>query len=177
MANEVLQKVGTPHVWANGGDYGGGDRTDQINLIGLADGASRQGDKGNLGTPRARQYILDVWLEFAVAPASGTTVDIYWAASPHVVPATNNPGGCSGSDGAYTGTAGDSMDDSLNQLQFLGSCVLTLDATAVVQRFTFLVTLPHQYGMPVVDNNAGQALHSDAVEMALRFTGLIDEIQ
>ena len=177
MANEVLQKLGTPIIWADETDFPGWSGDNQLDLTGLANGAARQGAKGDLGEKRAQLYALDVWLEYAVAPVSGTTMDIYWAASPHATAATQNPGGTSGSDAAYTGTAGDSLNDSLKQLQFLGSCALTLDATAVVQRFTFIVSFPHRYGMPVFDNNGGQALHSDAVEMAFIVSPLIPEIQ
>ncbi len=177
MANEVLQKEGTSKVWADTTDYGGSDDDYQIDLTSLANGAARQGAKGDLGATRAARYRVIVWIEMDVAPASGATVDIYWAASPHATAATENPGGASGSDAAYTGTAGDSLDDSLKQLIFIGSVVLTSDAATVVQRMVFTFVPPLQYGMPVVDNNGGQAFEGDAIEMAIKLIPIIDEIQ
>lgn len=177
MANEILLKDGTPIVWANSGDYGGADRTHQIDLTSLADGAARQGAKADLGAARAGRYRMIVWIEMDVAPASGAVIDFYWAASPHATAGTENPGGASGADAAYTGTAGDSLDDSLKQLIFVGSLVLTADAATVVQRMVFTFTPPLRYGMPVVDNNGGQAFEGDAVEMAIKVVPIIDEIQ
>lgn len=179
MANEILTKSGAAVVWADVTDYAGdgGARTHQIDLTSLADGASRQGAKADLGATRAKRYAVTICVEMAVAPVSGTTIALYWAASPHSVAGTMNPGGCSGADAAYTGTAGDSMDDSLVQLQFIGNLVLTLDATTVLQSQTFTLFPAHRYGMPVVDNNGGQAMHNDAVECFVSLTPLIDEVQ
>jgi len=77
-------------------------------------------------------------------------VDVYWAASPHATAGTLNPGGCSGVDAAYTGTSGDSLDDSLMQLQYLGSISLTADADPLLQIQTFTLFPQHRYGMPVI---------------------------
>lgn len=179
MANEVLVKSGTPIVWADATDYAGdgGTRTHQIDLTDLADGAARQGAKADLGATRAERYAVTFCVEMAVAPASGATVDFYWAASSHVVTAALNPGGCSGADAAYTGTTGDSLDDSLNQLIPIGSIYLTSDADPVLHSMTFTLFPPHRYGMPVVDNNGGQAMHSDAIECFIALTPIIPEIQ
>jgi len=179
MANEVLLKSGTPTVWADTTDYAGdgGTRTHQIDLTSLADGAARQGAKADLGATRAERYAVTLCIEMAVAPVSGAAIDLYWAASLHATAATMNPGGCSGVDAAYTGTAGDSMDDSLNQLIPIGSLYLTADATTLLQAMTFSLFPPHRYGMPVVDNNGGQAMHSDAVECFVALTPLVPEIQ
>ena len=175
--HEVLLKTGTALVWADATDYGQDDEDYQIDLTSLANGAARQGAKGDLGATRPRRYAVHVWIEMDVAPASGATVDVYWAASAHATAATENPGGCSGSDAAYTGTAGDSLDDSLKQLDFIGSCILTADAATVVQRFTFVYSPPLRYGMPVIDNNGGQAFEGDAIEMAFKMIPIVDEVQ
>jgi len=179
MANEILMKSGTPVVWADATDYAGdgGTRTHQIDLTDLADGAARQGAKADLGATRAKQYAVTVCVEMAVAPASKDAVDVYWAASPHATAGTVNPGGCSGADAAYTGTAGDSLDDSLMQLQYLGSISLTADADPLLQIQTFTLFPQHRYGMPVIDNNGGQAMHSDAIECFVALTPIIPEVQ
>lgn len=179
MANEVLVKSSTPTVWADTTDYAGdgGTRTHQIDLTDLADGAARQGAKADLGATRADRYTVTFCVEMAVAPASGATVDLYWAASPHATAATMNPGGCTGADAAYTGTAGDSLDDSLNQLIPIGSIYLTSDADPVLQSMPFTLFPPSRYGMPVVDNNGGQAMHSDAIECFVTLTPIVSELQ
>lgn len=179
MTNEILVKSGTPTVWADTTDYAGdgGTRTHQIDLTSLANGAARQGAKADLGATRAKQYAVTVCVEMAVAPASLASVDVYWAASPHATAATLNPGGCTGADAAYTGTAGDSLDDSLSQLLFLGSISLTSDADPVLQMETFTLFPSHRYGMPVIDNNGGQAMHGDAVECFISLTPIVPEIQ
>jgi hypothetical protein len=179
MANEILTKSGTPIVWADVTDYAGdgGARTHQIDLTDVADGAARQGAKADLGATRAKRYAVTLCVEMAVAPASGAVVGLYWAASPHATAATMNPGGCTGADAAYTGTAGDSLDDSLPQLQFIGNLVLTSDTDPVLHSQTFTLFPLHRYGMPVVDNNGGQAMHSDSIECFVNLTPLIDEVQ
>lgn len=179
MVNEILVKSGTPTVWADATDYAGdgGTRTHQIDLTSLANAAARQGAKADLGATRAKQYAVTACVEMAIAPASKDAIDIYWAASPHATAATLNPGGCSGADAAYTGTAGDSLDDSLLQLIYLGSISLTADATTLLQTQTFTLFPQHRYGMPVIDNNGGQALVADAVEMFVSLTPIIPEVQ
>lgn len=179
MANEILVKSGTPIVWADTTDYAGdgGTRTHQIDLTGLTDGAARQGAKADLGATRAKQYALTVCIEMAVAPVSKADIGIYWAASPHATAGTLNPGGCTGVDAAYTGTVGDSLDDSLMQLLPLGSLSLTADANPVLQIYTATLLPQHRYGMPVIDNNGGQAMYSDAIECFISITPIIPEIQ
>lgn len=179
MANEILVKSGTPIVWADSGEYAGdgGARTHQIDLNGLSVGAARAGAKADLGATRAKQYAVTVCVEMAVAPTSLSSVDVYWAASPHATAGTLNPGGCTGVDEAYSGTAGDSLDDSLNQLIYLGTVSLTSDADPVLQMQTFTLFPSHRYGMPVIDNNSDQAMHSDAIECFVSLTPIVPEIQ
>ena len=179
MTNEILVKSGTPKVYADTTDYAGdgGTRTDQIDLTDLANGAARQGAKTDLGATRAKQYAVTVCVEMAIAPVSKAAVDVYWAASPNATAALINPGGCSGADAAYTGSTGSSLDDSLMQLQYLGAISLTADADPVLQIQTFTLFPQHRYGMPVIDNNGGQAMHSDAIECFIALTPIIPEVQ
>jgi len=182
MPTEILVKNKTAVVWADTTDYVDPTtgtvlaRTHQIDLTSLANAAARQGAKADLGATRAKQYRVLVGIEMDVAPASGATIDFYWAASPSATAAEVNPGGCSGADAAYTGTAGDSLDDSLKQLEFIGSLVLTADAATVVQYGEVgMLSDLERYGMPVVDNNGGQAMEGDAVEMFVALIPIADE--
>jgi len=185
VANEVWEKAKTPIVIADLADYAGdiGARTDQIDLTSLASGAARQSDMIDLSTPISAGYLAYLYavyaaIEFDVAPTSGGVVDFYAAFSPSAVAATANPGGCSGADGAYTGTPGDSLDDSLKQLVPIGSLVVTSDvAPAVGFQFIGFIKVPERYVSFVVDNNADQALEGDAIEMGIRLVPYVKEIQ
>jgi len=180
MTQEILVKHGTAVVWANSADYSssvsGLARTHQIDLHDLASGAARQGAKADLGSPRPAQYLVSAAFEFDSAPVSLQVAEVYWAGSPITTAASANPGLTTGADAAYTGTAGDSLNDSIQQLLFVGNLVATADASAVVQYQTIgVLSNVHRYGMPVVYNRTGQAMGSDAIEMYVALIPLIDE--
>lgn len=179
MANEILSKNGTQIVWADVTDFGGSPvaRTVQIDLTSLASTAARQGVKVDLGATRAARYDVTLRVEFDVAPTSSDIVSLWWAPSESAVAATANPGGVSGTDAAYTGTAGDSLADSIRQLQLVGELICTSDAATVVNQQSWAFFPICRYGSPVVWNEADQAFEGDAVEMSIIFTPVIDEIQ
>jgi hypothetical protein len=117
-------------------------------------------------------------IQIDVAPASGTVIDVYFAPSPDATAGNENPGGVSGADAAYTGTAGDSIADSLKQLDFIGSLVCTADADPVMQiQLIGVYSPPMRYGSPVIFNQSGQAHVGDATHSYLMFQPIIDEIQ
>lgn len=182
MPTEILQKSGTAVVFADVTDYSstisGLARTDQIDLTSLAAGAARESDKADFGSVRAHLFAVYVGIEFAVAPVSLEAVDFYLAQSPSATAANANPGGTDGADSAFTGTAGDSLDDSLRQLTYLGSLSVTADATTLVQyqRIGTAANIMRNCSI-VVDNNTAQALVADAVEMFVAFIPLITESQ
>lgn len=189
MANKVLIAANsTPEVWADSADYAGdgGARTAQIDLTALAAGAARQGAKRDMDTALGvanrlpRRWAVTIRIEYDTGnePVDGETVDLYWAASLSGTAGTANPGGTSGADAAYTGTAGSTLAESLLQLQFIGSMPLTNDAATIVQQMTFITTIPTQYGMPVlVNGSAADVFEGDANEMSITFTPLEEEIQ
>ncbi len=188
MPTEILTKLGTAFVWADTTDYSssvsGLVRTEQLDLTSIAGtdttAAARQGTKDDLGTTMAAQFRILVAIEFATAPTAGGVVDFYWAGSPITTAANANPGGTSGSDAAYTGTAGSSLDDSVKQLRYLGSLVVTADATTLVQYMeigTITAEELGRFGMPVVHNKASVAFVADATEMYFALVPVIDESQ
>ena len=179
MANEILTKNGTPIVWADTADFGDLPiaRTVQIDLTSLASTEARQGVKVDLGALRAARYAVTLRVEGDVAFTSGDVVSLHWAPSPHATAGTANPGGVSGTDDDYTGTAGDSLADSIGQLDQVGVLPCTSDAAPVVQQKTWLFFPTERYGSPVVWNETTQAFEGDAVEMSIIFMPLIDEIQ
>ena len=173
MATNLVKVTdGTAIVWADTTDYSstvtGLARTAQIDLTGVAAGAARQGAKVDFGLTRASLFRVFVGIEFASASVSGEVVQIYHAGSPHATAGNANPGGTTGADAAYTGTAGDSLADSLTQLQFIGNLRTTSDNTTVVQYGTIGFLRGDEierYGMPMVFFDTTGAAVADAVEM------------
>lgn len=179
MANEILTKNGTPIVWADVTDFGGSPlaRTNQILLAALASMAARQGDKVDLGERRAERYAVTLRPELDVVPISAKVISVHWAPSESAVAGTANPGGVVGADGGYTGTAGDSLADSIKQLDLIGALICTCDAATVVQQQTWIYSPPTRYGSPVIWNQTAQAFEGDDIEMSLIFMPQIDELQ
>lgn len=179
MANEILVKVGTEIVIADATDFDNlpFPDTDQIDLTSLANAAARQSDQINFGALRAARYNVQASVEIDVAPASGAVVSLYFAPSVNSNAALDNPGGVAGSDAAYTGTAGDSLADSLLQLDFIGDIICTSDADPVMQTQSFTYAPHARYGTLVVLNSSGQAFVGDADHHYIIFEPMIDEIQ
>lgn len=182
MPTEILVKSGTPVVWADATDYTNpndqGARTHQIDLTSLAaSGNAWQGVKADLGAVRAAIFAVAIAVNFDVAPTSGDIVSLWWAPSASATAGTGNPGGVSGTDAAYTGTAGDALADSILQLDLIGNLICTSDADAITQIQTFMFSPEHRYGSIVVYNEADQAFEGDAIEMSVALTPIIDEAQ
>lgn len=171
MANEILVKSGTVVVWkASGGNY-------DITLASIAVDAARQGEKGDLGATRAARFAFTVEINMDVAPTAGDVIEFYWSSSPSGTAGTQNDGAASGSDAAYTGSTGGSVDETKVQLIWVGNLVLTPDADGVVQQMTFVFSPPQRYGMPVVVNKADQILEGDDDSHRITLTPIIDEVQ
>lgn len=188
MANDILIEEKTPIVWADSGEPYAGDggaRTHQIDLTSLAAAAARQGAKADIADSaysgvadrRAPLFAVTVRIEFASAPTDGDTVDIYMGVSLSATAGTANPGGLTGADAAYTGTAGSTLAESLLQLDFIGSLPCTNDGTTVVLQKTWIYSPALRYVSPVVVNNGTPALVADAVEMSITLTPLTPEVQ
>lgn len=191
MPREILQKVGTQIVFADHspGDFSPTAANDlrqgtptnvAFDFASVTNNSARQSDKVDLGATRARGYSVMAVLEFAATPTAGLTVDLYWASSPTSTAANGNPGGVSGSESAYTGYSSN-LDASLSALQFIGSCVITANATATIQILVARSFVPFQprerYGTLVAVNRSGATMHSDDVEMHIVMTPIIDEVQ
>ena len=185
MATSLVKVTdGTPIVWADLTDYSstvtGLARTAQIDLTSVAAGAARQGAKIDLGATRASLFRVFVAIEFASGALSGEVVRFYHAGSPSATAGNANPGGTSGADAGYTGTAGDSLADSLPQLQIIGNLRTTSDNTTVVQYGTvgyLLGDTIERYGMPVVFFDCTPAAVADAVEMLVAYIPTNPDIQ
>lgn len=181
MPNEILQKTGTPIVfadatdWASGGAHGFGNDDVQFNMESVANNAARQSTKGDLGATRARQYEVRVGVEWGTAPTAGNLLEFYWSASASATAGTGNDGGCSGADGAYK--AGEE-DEWKKQLLFIGNVIATNDGAGTVQLQTIGVfTPPERYGQIVMVNKSGQTLDTDAINLFVALVPIKDEVQ
>ncbi len=153
-ANDVLFETGTALTWkASAGDY-------VITLASLAAAACRQGAKGDLGAKRAVRWACRVQINMDVAPVNLAPVNIYWSSSSSATAATDNTGGASGADAAYTGPAGGLLN-GLQQMQLIGSMPMTADADTVLQIAEFVWYPTQRYGSPVVQNSTAQILEGD----------------
>lgn len=151
--NNITMASGSAIAWkSSGGDYA-------LTCTSVTNGNGRQGAKGDLGATRAESY--DALLTFSVGSAAtnGTQIELYWASSPSATAGTSNPGGTSGTDATFNTTP----DEYKLQLQFIGSMVLSNNASTGVQTQWIGPFVPkHRYGMPVVYNKSGQTLGSTA---------------
>ena len=180
MANLVYVNEGTAIVWADhAGDFGDSPiaSTHQITLAALASTAARQGVKVDLGDPRAELYEVTLILEWDVAPADGASAKLYFAPSHHATAGTANPGGVSGTDAAYTGTAGSTIAESLQQCDLAVILPCTNDADTIIQQKTAKYRPHSRYISPVVVNEGGQALEGDDIEMSITMIPVPREVQ
>lgn len=185
MSNNVLYVVGTPIVVADTTDYSPtaartlGARTDQIDVTDLAAAAARQSDKLDFGSTMAMLYEVCVNFEMASDPAAGGSLDLYLSPSHSGTANVGNIGLCTGADAAYAATGGYTLAELLAQLQVIGKVPIAIqnDADGVQSAFVNIFSPTNRYGNLVVVNNASVALHSDAVEFAVRFSPIIAQIQ
>ncbi len=148
-----------------------------FDLTSVAAAAAEQSTKMDFGPTRAPEYMVHAAIEMAVAPVTGTTFDFYFAPSGLAGAAVGNPGYITGASGVWAGGAG-TLAESLAQLTFIGSMVMSADATATIQMSVVGVYRPTmRYGTLVVVNNTAQATHNDAVEQAVSFTPIVPQAQ
>jgi len=162
------RQVGTPlTIKSSAGDAA-------ITLASLANGSYRQSTKVNLGTPFAREYAVYLYAEFAATPTSGNQMSLWANPSSSATAATDNLGGCSGSDASYTGYSSNAAA-SVPHLQFVGSNTVTAQATTTVQKIFLGVWTPvRQYNSFVLLNGAGAAFHSSDANTVITLEPLPD---
>lgn len=178
--------IGTPLIIADstylptGNNSLGGTIDYDLDLTSKLNGEAEQSGRIDFTANIDLEYVLAAALEFAAAPTAGETYDFYmaWGANASAV---GWPAGIAGgtASAAFTGYSSN-LDEALKQLQFLGSMVLTVQATTTVQIDTNISTFTPRarYGVLVAYNACATAdTHSDAVEMAVRLTPLVTQVQ
>lgn len=172
--SSVIQ-VGTQIIFADHGtDFAGGTAksslevapaTDvQIDLTSLADGSGRESAKVDFGASRAHSYSVIASLEFAATPTTGEVVAFHWAPSPISTAGNGNIMNIDGVDANAPSGIG-TLAELIAASDFIGNFFCTNDITTNVQTARVGVLYPtERYGILIVENQSGAALHSDAVE-------------
>ena len=184
MANEVLVKSGTVLIFANSTYSPGtnttlGTRTDDIDVVGLTANQARESVKADLTATRAAAFSVDMTVEMATDPTAGDTIDLYWSGSHSATAAVGNMGNVTGADADWAGAVGETLDESLAHMIFIGSLPLAVqnDADGVQVGHVGIFVPTERYGVLVWHNNSAVVVHSDSIECAVRFTPIIDEVQ
>jgi hypothetical protein len=158
------QQFGTPKVFKSSGGDGA------VTLASLANGAYRQTSKIDFGATLGMAYAVFLDAELAATPTAGNTIDLACNPSSSGTASTDNRGGCSGTDSAYTGYSSNAAA-AFKQLPFVGSGVCTTQATANVQKMFVGIFVPAQrFNSFVLLNGSGAAFHSSDANCVLTFT-------
>jgi hypothetical protein len=180
--NKVLISTGAVLIFADSSYSPGtnttlGTLTDDIDVAGLTAGQAREGVKADLGASHAPSYSVDLTVEFATDAAG--TIDLYWSESHSSTPAVGNMGNVTGADADWAGAVGETLAESLLHMKFIGSFQCAVQNTADGVQIGHVGTFSpvQRYGVLVYHNNTADALHSDSVECAVRFTPIIPDIQ
>lgn len=159
--------LGTPVVWTSSG----GDKV--LTCTSLTTGSAQQGAKsatlvdGTKGLPAFLQPEVKT-TNLGAAPTDGLTIDLYLAFSSSATAATDNPGGVTGSDAAYTYTTA-----GVSQLVYAGSLVLSNSIGTGLQLAKLRLVAPlDAYVTPVLVNNSGQTLSATGTDTVVTLTPL-----
>ena len=162
----ITRSVGTPIIWAVSPTWAPTSSNWSttpnalITLASIANGAGRQGGKIDLGASWKQLYIPVLRVEFQATPTSGAAATLAWAPSNSATAGNDNPGGCTGADGAFSDA------DLFNQLIIIGA--LHCDNAASVQQvYLGEFRPPTQYGSPVVWNASGATLDADNIQQGV----------
>jgi len=185
--NAVNEKTGAQFTFADHAtDFVGGTAltsleqagsTDvQLDTTSVNDTAARESTQVDLTATRAAEYTLKGAVEMAATPTTNERIDFYWNASPDSVAGNGNMGYTVGVDGAYVGGVA-TLAEGLAQLKFIGSLIVSADATTTVQVAEIGTFSPQErFGSLVVVNESGAAFHSDAVETHFALQEVLPDI-
>ena len=184
MASDISLTVGQQILFNDSASYSPatlnnlevGTATDvAFDLTDVATTAAEASAKADLTATRAPSYAVHASIEMATEPVTGETFDFYWAPSVSDTAGQGNPGWVSGTSAAYTGTPG-TLAEGLKQLMFIGSLVMSADATGSIQMGCIATFAPPtRYGCLVAVNSTSDTTHSDVVETAVSFTPIIPQ--
>ncbi len=184
MSDFILNTNGTRFVFADHlssgftpsttQDWAVGTTTNvQLAMASVADGAARESAKFDFGVDRAVAYRVDAVFEFAATPTSGTAVELGFAGSPIITAANANPMGMLGVDGSVPSGVG-TIAEVMKAIDFIGNFRVGAIATPSLQSgFVGILVPSEQYGMLVVKNESGAAMHSADTKMHVVLSPLL----
>lgn len=147
--------AGTPKTWDTV------PTTYTITLTSLANGAAREGAKGDFNDAAlgGLPVLLEVRLEsaVAVAAANGTVLELWAGESDSGTAGTDNPGNLTGADAALSNPS-----ELKLQLDLVGALNLSNARGTNVQKQRFRYFPTCRYWIPVLVNLSGQALTGTA---------------
>jgi len=162
MANKVYVARETPIVW---GDTAG-DLAMTINN--LAAGAGRVGAERDFGAgSTAEWFTWRLTVQFETAPVVGETVDVYLSTSDGTEE--------DGQEGVANAAVGD--NNSLKNMLFIGSLVVTSVAPAHDMTASGVCRIPTRYVSPVIHNNTADNLKATNDTGEFTLTPIPPEVQ
>jgi hypothetical protein len=148
----------------------------QLSLASVANTAGRESANFDFGANRAPKYSIMATLEFAATPTSGAEVELYLAPSPDATAANGNPMQIDGADAAAPSGIG-TLAELVAACKPIGTFKCTDDATTNVQvAYCGTFSPPERYGILIVKNESGAAIHSDDVECNIIFTPISPDV-
>ena len=143
------------------------DLTLDVGAAGLADDAAANSDQVDFGATRPDVCSLKGAIEWFAAISAGGRVDFYWSGSANSAVASGNPGKPDGVDGAYTGDGGGTDEESVQQMDYIGSFITTdLQGVQIAEIGTF--SPRYQYGQLIVSNKSGTVIcGTDDIESSI----------
>lgn len=152
------------------------DLTLDVGAAGLADDAAANSDQVDFGATRPEVCSIKAAIEWFAAVTAGESVDFYWSGSAHSGVGTGNPGKPDGIDGSYTGDGGGTVDESVKQMDYIGSFITTdLVGVQIVEIGTF--SPRYRYGQLVVVNKSGTVVcGTDDIESSILMSFFVPDI-
>lgn len=185
MANEILGKLKTEwsfqsasYVPTGVSDLSSGTPTVvDLTLSSIAAAAAVNSDQVDLGATLPQVIDVTAAIEWFAAVTAGGLVDFYWSPSNNSSVSAGNPGKPDGVDGAYTGDGGGTVAESVPQMDWIGSMVVT-DLVGVQIAYIGAFEPRHRYGQLIVVNNTSTTLcGTDDIESSVLFSGYTQEVQ
>ncbi len=145
-------------VKASGGDAA-------ITLTSLANGSARESTKLDLGAQRSRRYKVTFETKLNAAGTNLSEVEIYANFSGSATAGTDNNGGATGTDAAFSNAS-----ELKHQWTPIGSLAVSNAAGTGLQRQSWLMVPLDRYPSFLVVNNSGQALSGTAGDHIITIT-------
>ena len=148
-----------------------------FSMSSIAVDAARQSNKVDLGANRPLWLDVNVAVEYFAAVAAEGLVQFFFAPSASSVAANGNPGRASGADGVYTGDGGGTVDQSVLQMDQIGS-LITTDLQGVQIAYIGGFAPRFRYGSLIAVNKSSQVVcGTNDIQSAVLMYGTIQNVE